>query len=93
MKIGELLTKGTIIVAEQPQSTSCGIRYIKAGSILKVAKDTYEFSDEVAVYRNKRAEQEYNWHIILLRKVRLATEEEVKMYNVDKYFVETVKMY
>lgn len=81
----------TILVAIEDQNTTCGINYIKQGSVLKVAKFKPEWRDNVRVFRNAKAEEDYNWHSIDLDKVRLATKIEEEMWNKEMYFVESVK--
>jgi hypothetical protein len=90
MKIGDIINEGTILVCREEQATGCGIVYLKAGSIVKCARETAQWSNSVKVFRNKKAENEEHWHPIELAKVRRAKTHEIEMWNKEIYFVKSV---
>lgn len=93
MKITAVVPKGTILVAIEDQTTFCGINYIRKGSIIKVAKNVEPWAAYVRVFRNKKAENENYYHNIDLENVREANELEIKMWDKEMYFIETVKTF
>lgn len=88
----KLFTKGQIGVVTKLQSTGCGIKYLKKGSIVKIARDTQEFTTIVRVFRNPKEEFENNWHMCYIEDIRHAKEIEVAMYNKGQYFLESAKV-
>ena len=83
------IEEGIILVATEDQKSTCGINYIKVGSIIKVARTKPEWKDTVRVFRNTLEEGEYDWYSIDLDKVRLANNIEEEMWNKEIYFVES----
>lgn len=91
--MNEIISKGTILICTKQQTTTCGIVYLKKGSIVKCAKTTENYSKTVRVYRNKIAERENYWHSVSINKTRIAKANEVEMYNKEIYFLDTIKTY
>lgn len=87
MKTGEIIQEGTILVAIKDQITTCGIRYIRKDSIIKVVEDKPDWKDSVKVYRNKCAETSDNYHIISIYNVREAILDEIKLWENEIYFI------
>jgi len=88
----KLFKKGQIGVVTKLQSTSCGIKYLKKGSIVKIARDTNEFTMYVRVFRNTKEESENDWYMCNIEDIRHAKEIEVDMYTNGIYFLESAKI-
>ena len=86
------IKKGIILVCTRDQSTGCGIRYLKKGSIVKCAAECPEWRDTVEIYRNETEMAEHDWKPVSRNKLRQATPEEEAMYYEGKYFLETAKV-
>jgi len=87
MEITESIPKGTILVCIKNQITGCGIKYCREGSIVKCAAKS-KYYQSIAVYRNKREEKNDKWYPVDRKKLRIATDEEAKMYDQGKYSLE-----
>lgn len=88
----KLFKKGQIGVVTKLQSTSCGIKYLKKGSIVKIASDTQEFTSYVRVFRNLKEQSENDWHMCDIEDIRHAEEIEVDMYTKGIYFLKSAKI-
>jgi hypothetical protein len=87
MKSEETVSKDTILVVTKDQMTSCGILYLKKGSIVKVARNVLDWYDEIKVFRNKEAEEDEKYHWLVKEDARLATDDEIIMWENDCYFI------
>jgi hypothetical protein len=85
--VGEI-KKGSILVCIETQSTSCGIKYVKMGSIIKCALDAEEYYDTVRIFRNEREMSLDNWKPIDREKLRFANPEEEELYYKGVYHLE-----
>jgi hypothetical protein len=83
----------TILVTVKDVRTSCGITYVREGSIIKVKSDSSEYKESVRIFRNQKAESDDNWHNVPKDSVRLAKEVEIRMWDKEIYFVTSVKTY
>lgn len=91
MKNGEVIKEGTILVAKFAEYAICGRIVIKEKSILKVAFDCPSYRTYVKVFRNKKEEYDENYRIINRINIRIATFDEISMWNKGIYFVESIK--
>jgi len=82
------LSRGAILVVTDTQSTSCGIKYLRKGSIIELAEDKERFDHYLYVYRNHDEKGYDKEKAIGVDKVRLATPYEIEMWNNKIYFVE-----
>lgn len=73
------------LVVLKSQSTGCGIVYLKRGSIVKMAENSTSHHDVVKVYRSK-PEYKTKTYYATLCECRIATAEEVEMFNNGNYF-------
>lgn len=87
MQSDEVIKAGTIIVATKTQSTGCGVKYIKKGSILEVARDKPNYNNDVRVFRNAEAKEEDDYHYIDITEAIMATAKEIEMWNKGIYFI------
>jgi hypothetical protein len=90
MKDDAVIIEGTILVATEDQLTSCGILYLKKGSIVKVARYVKDWHDDIKVFRNHEAEDDDNTHWLAKEKARLATNDEIIMWENDCYFINVI---
>jgi hypothetical protein len=88
----ETINKGTILVSTKPQSTGCGITYLKQGSIVKCAEDSLPFQSSVKIYRNENEMALNSWKPVSRNKLRIATDDESLLYYSGKHFLEEVKI-
>ena len=77
----QFISRGTMVVATNNQRTPCGRLYIKKGSILKVASDSKEYYNDVAVYRNITEDVNDEYFYIPKSNVEFATQEQIDMWN------------
>ncbi|MCK9429948.1 MAG: hypothetical protein M0R17_08080 [Candidatus Omnitrophica bacterium] len=92
MKTGETINEGTILVAIATQSTACGVKYIHTGSIVKVARETPDWREDIKVYRNQKEEREDDWKYIDRSKVRLATPGEEELWKNNVSYLKYLKV-
>lgn len=91
MKANIKIIAGTILVCIKTQSTGCGIKYCKKGSVVKCADNIPEYSETVTVFRNEREEKKNKWFPVNRDRLRLATPEESLLYVKGKHFLEEVE--
>jgi UDP-N-acetylmuramoylalanine-D-glutamate ligase len=84
--------KETVLVAIADQKTTCGILYVKKGSIVKCAANQKPHSDTVVIYRNKDAERDDQTHYVSADKLRLAEPHEVEAWANCIYFINDIKV-
>lgn len=87
MELGTTINEGTILVLTDYQVSSCGIMYLRKGSIVKLAREKTDWKNTVKVYRNISNEQEDNYYFADLTKVREATVDEIRMWDNGIYFI------
>lgn len=87
MERDNVITEGTILVVTKRQTTGCGIVYLKKDSIVEVAHTTEIWNTGVKVYRNHTNRINDEYYFAYIRDVRMATDEEIKMWNDKVYFI------
>ena len=80
MKNNETLKANIILVIIEDTNSICGITYLNAGSIVKVAYDSEDYKSSVRVYRNLNEELD-----------KEKKEHDIRMKNLIKDLVNTKK--